>query len=295
MKQFPNFLKLNFERMPDSLPFAIRTIQWMKEKRENERSINPQNNHYVMIWVTKGCGSCWIDLNKSVIENNQILFIKPGQFHGFQLANDLEGYVISFTESFLGMADHDSQSIYGHLYQMLSQTQEITISDESVSDMKDITEIMLKEFINHNLYRTEILRRYFKIFLIYLSRQFDMPADAQRQPRNAELLQNFMSLLEKNFKTKKMVADYADQLAVTPNYLNEVIKKITGYPAGYHIRQRVALEAKRQATYSNTCMKRIAYDLGFCDMAHFSKFFKNTTGMNFSDFKKNGMAFQPAF
>jgi AraC family transcriptional activator of pobA len=33
-------------------------------------------------------------------------------------------------------------------------------------------------------------------------------------------------------------------------------------------------------------MKEIAYFLGFCDMAHFSKFFKNTTGMNFSDFKK---------
>jgi AraC-like DNA-binding protein len=295
MKPFPDFLKLNFESMTDSLPFAIRTIEWMKEKRENERSINHRNNHYVMIWVTKGRGSCWIDLNNSVIENNHLLFIKPGQFHGLQLTDDLEGYVISFTESFLGMADHDSQSIYGHLYQMLSQTQEVMISDESVSDMKDITEIMLKEFINHNLYRTEILRRYFKIFLIYLSRQFEAPAEIQRQPRNTELLQNFMSLLEKNFRSKKMVADYADQLAVTPNYLNEVVKKITGYSAGHHIRQRVALEAKRQAAYSNICMKKIAYDLGFCDMAHFSKFFKNATGMNFSDFKKTGMAFQPVF
>ena len=101
-----------------------------------------------------------------------------------------------------------------------------------------------------------------------------------------EIVQQFMSLLEKNYKEQKMVADYASMLSVTPNYLNEIVKKTTGFSAGHHIRQRIVLEAKRQATYSGNCMKEIAYFLGFCDMAHFSKFFKNTTGMNFSDFKK---------
>lgn len=292
MKQVSNVLKLNFETMTDSLPFAIRTIQWMKERKENENSINNCNNHYVMIWVTKGSSTCRIDLEQYVVKSNHLLFIKPGQFHGLKLTDDLQGYVLSFTESFLGVPEHDSQSIYGHLYQMIAKTQEIGIDSESAGDMNDITEIMLKEFNNHNLYRTEILRRYFKIFLIYLSRQFEAPIDVQRQPRNTELLHSFMSLLGKNFKNKKMVADYADQLAVTPNYLNEVIKKITGYSAGHHIRQRVALEAKRQAAYSNACMKKIAYDLGFCDMAHFSKFFKNTTGTSFSDFKKSANVFQ---
>jgi AraC family transcriptional activator of pobA len=36
-----------------------------------------------------------------------------------------------------------------------------------------------------------------------------------------------------------MVSGYAGMLLVTPNYLNEIIKKTTGYSAGYHIRQRV--------------------------------------------------------
>lgn len=293
MKQFPNLLNPNMETMTDNLPFAIRTIRWINEKQENDYFINQGNSHYAMIWVTNGCGNCWIDMRSCPIGNNQLLFIKPGQFHGLELTQRLEGYVIFFTESFLGLTDHDSQSIYGHLYQMLAQSYEIVLNDESVSDMKDITEIMMKEFNNHNLYRAEILKRYFKIFLIYLSRQFEATIDYQRQRRHTELLQNFMSLLEKNFKSKKMVSDYADQLAVTPNYLNEVVKRNTSHSAGYHIRQRVALEAKRQAAYSNICMKKIAYDLGFCDMAHFSKFFKNATGMNFSDFKKSSLVFQP--
>jgi YesN/AraC family two-component response regulator len=161
--------------------------------------------------------------------------------------------------------------------------------------MNDITEIMMKEYSRHNLYRAEILKRYFKIFLIYLSRQLESMEQAPKQSRNTSILQNFISLLDKNFREYKMVADYADRLSVTPNYLNEVVKKLTGQSAGHHIRQRVAAEAKKQAIHPDNCMKKIAYDLGFCDMAHFSKFFKNATGISFSDFKKRGTVLQPVF
>lgn len=81
-------------------------------------------------------------------------------------------------------------------------------------------------------------------------------------------------------------ACYYGLLSVTPNYLNEIVKKTTGRSASHHIRQRIVFEAKRQATYSDSCMKQIGYYLGFDDMAHFSKFFKMVTGINFTDFKK---------
>ena len=100
------------------------------------------------------------------------------------------------------------------------------------------------------------------------------------------LMKSFISLIEKKYMYWKLVKDYACELSVTPNYLNESIKRSTGYPASFHIRQRIALEAKRQAAYSDVCMKEIAYHLGFDDIAHFSKFFKSVCGKNFSDFRK---------
>jgi AraC-like DNA-binding protein len=33
-------------------------------------------------------------------------------------------------------------------------------------------------------------------------------------------------------------------------------------------------------------MKEIAYSLGFDNLAHFSKFFKSNSGVNFTDYKK---------
>ena len=65
-----------------------------------------------------------------------------------------------------------------------------------------------------------------------------------------EIVRKFIALVKAHFTTKKFVSDYADDLCVSPNYLNFVIKKITGYPASYHIHQYIVLEAKRHATHT---------------------------------------------
>jgi AraC family transcriptional activator of pobA len=44
------------------------------------------------------------------------------------------------------------------------------------------------------------------------------------------------------------------------------------------------------ALYTGCSMKEIAYELGFLDAAHFSKFFKVVTGVNFSAFKKEKLS-----
>ncbi|AYL94500.1 AraC family transcriptional regulator [Mucilaginibacter celer] len=289
MKHFNDFAPLPFEKAASCLPFKIHTIQSVRDN-----GIDLPNNYFMLIWITAGSGHYRLNLQKQGISINQLLLIKPGQLHDLNFGGGLQGYVISFTDSFLDADDYGRETTYGHFYQLFSMMQSTTIDAELAEDMLDITEIMMKEYSRHNLYRAEILKRYFKIFLIYLSRQFEAVSQPAKPSRNTEILQNFTGLLEKNFREYKMVSDYADQLSVTPNYLNEVVKKLTGQSAGHHIRQRVASEAKRQAVYPDSCMKQIAYDLGFCDLAHFSKFFKNATGTNFSDYRKQGTLLQPA-
>ena len=243
-----------------------------------------RNDHFLIVWLTRGQGTYCVGQQKGLIACNHLLFIKPGQLKALQFSDEADGRIISFNSSFLEVADGDETATYGNFYQIFARTQIIPAGTE-LEDMESISNLMLKEFSRNHLFRRDILRRYLNLFLIYLSAQFDKPSQQLPQTRNEVILSNFMGLLEKNFRGHKTVAYYADATSVTANYFNEVIKKTTGFSAGHHIRQRVALEAKRQASYGNSCMKSIAYDLGFCDMAHFSKFFKNTTGMNFSDFK----------
>ncbi len=138
--------------------------------------------------------------------------------------------------------------------------------------------------------KLQILRNYFEIFLLQITREYQGSATTQVKRKNLELTESFLALLENNFKEKKMVADYARQLFITPNYLNEIVKKSTGFSAGQQIRQRITLEAKRHALFSRLSVKEVAYFLGFSDPCHFSKFFKNETGTNFTEFKEHSLA-----
>ena len=38
--------------------------------------------------------------------------------------------------------------------------------------------------------------------------------------------------------------------------------------------------------HSQVSMKEVAYGLGFDNLAHFSKYFKTNSGINFTDFKR---------
>ncbi|WP_229688901.1 helix-turn-helix domain-containing protein [Puia dinghuensis] len=275
--------------------FYISQLQPAGFGHEEENESLKADHHYKIIWVVNGSGTNWMDLEQTAITNNTLYFIKSNQAHRFQPEADLKGYVVCFTDAFLDIEDPRAETTYyNQLFTLFASARGIAIKCEIFADLLDITQKMIKEYNNSGLFRTEILRRYFKIFLLYLTRELDGNFHVAIQSRNLELVQRFLSLLDKKFKTHKKVSDYARDLVVTPNYLNDVTKKITGYSAGHNIRQRVALEAKRLGVYSNTGMKEIAYDLGFSDSAHFSKFFKTVTGMNFTDFKKMKVIVLPA-
>lgn len=269
------------------MPFEIHTMEWIAQNRFPQQEVPHRHSYFVIIWVKKGKGIHFIDVDRYELEEDTVYCLTPGQIHLLKAEGPVEGYVISFTAEFLSLQEDNFNLLFNTgLFYTFSHSPVIKVSPEMGEDMGGVVEKMVKEFANFFLLRAEILRGFLKIFLIYLTRQFERADPQSQQPRNIELARGFLSLLEKQFISKKMVADYAAALAVTPNYLNEVIKKVTGFPASHHIQQRIVLEAKRQAAYSDTSMKEIAWNLGFEDVAHFSKFFKNVSGASFSDFRK---------
>ncbi|PWV46188.1 AraC family transcriptional regulator [Chitinophaga sp. S165] len=270
-----------------TLPFRIHPLRLQRTEMAEHNAFPHKQNYIEIIWITKGSGTLIMDMEKFTLQPNSIFCVTPGQLHQLKHDEQTEGYVLSFTDSFLHMGEQEFDLMYNSgLFQALSRSAGIRLDADIACEMQEIAMKMQKESNNVYLFRTEMLRRYLKIFLIYITRQLQSPLQTIIQTRNLELAEKFKSLVEEHFKTHRKVADYAKLLAVTPNYLNEIIKKITAYPASYHIRQRIILEAKRRVVYSDECMKEVAWYLGFSDIAHFSKFFKNATGTTFTDFRK---------
>jgi AraC family transcriptional regulator, transcriptional activator of pobA len=293
-KQSMNPLYYSSSPTPADAPCSIHKLSLVESVPSRDDRPSP-SNYFELIWITQGAGHQWVDLQKTEIINNQIICLRPGQVHRFESDHEIEGYAIKLDTAFIASVERQVNSLpLVALLQSFSCTKGIVLAPQVKSVFQGLINHMELVLVSTQLLKTELLNCYIEILITHLSHQWDDSAETCVRTRNTELVESFLSLLEKNFKTERRVAEYASCLSVTPNYLNEVIKKMTGYSAGYVIRRRVGLEAKRKALHTRMCMKEVAYSLGFSDPAHFSKFFKNTTGHNFSDFRKEKVTFSLA-
>ena len=94
-------------------------------------------------------------------------------------------------------------------------------------------------------------------------------------------------MVEKYFREKHQVKDYADLLFRSPKTLSNLFHKYGKKTPLSIIHERIILEAKRLLLYSDKATEEIAFDLGYKDSGHFSKFFKKQEGVSPSLFKKN--------
>ncbi|HKI89983.1 MAG TPA: helix-turn-helix domain-containing protein, partial [Draconibacterium sp.] len=108
----------------------------------------------------------------------------------------------------------------------------------------------------------------------------------QNQEAANSILRSFKILVNEHFSAWHQTTDYANELNVTPDYLNRVIKSLTGKTAKEFIQARIVIEAKRLIAFSDLNAKEIGYQLGFTEPANFSAFFKKNTGLPPSQFNK---------
>ena len=271
----------------NTLRFEIQALEWMETQRSFWNGAAEKLSHFEVIWIRKGTGLLEVDGQEHKLTENTIFCISPGHTRKCNMEPIPEGYYISFTLEFIQLSEgYTGGSAWLNRYTNSSNITTIAIDDEVQRELDVIVHKMKCEFSNYYNRRLEVLKGLLNIFVIYLSRILKDPCPDVLQTRETELLNKFTELLKKNFIAKKMVSDYAGDLCVTSNYLNRIVKKTTGYTASHHIQQQIILEAKRQAMSFSTSMKQTAYNLGFDNLSHFSKFFKHNCGMNFTDFKR---------
>jgi AraC-like DNA-binding protein len=251
-----------------------------------------QHDDFQIVWVTSGTGSFCIDMERFLLSANTVYFVPPGRMQHMHPSGDVDGWVLSFNPDFLQLS---AASTLKHSYkEMVAGYSRVIMlylrENKAEGILANVLQEMIRESGQQQPFRAEVLSGLLHMFLIYLQRL----APARYEPipsKKVELFNNFYSRLEKDFIKKRCVAEYATELSVTPNYLSEVVKRVSGYSASHHIQQRMVLEAKRLAMYSDANMKLIAYKLGFDDLSHFSKFFKNVAGMNFTEFRNSNVQF----
>jgi AraC family transcriptional regulator, transcriptional activator of pobA len=239
-----------------------------------------------IIWIQNGSGELTADFNTVAFAGNVIFCLAPGLCRTLTPHGRLTGYYLSLSRDFLKLSEGQADlSILSAQHALGNKVLTLRPDAGLAIEMQDVIEKMLREYNNYLMLRAEILKSLVRILGIYLTRNTPQDLAMAVNSRDVDMVRKFMVLVEQHYATKKKVSEYADDLCVTPNYLNQRVKRVSGFPASYHIQQQIVLEAKRQAACSGLRMKEIADALGFQDHAHFSKFFKTYSGVSFSNYK----------
>ncbi|MBC8151370.1 MAG: AraC family transcriptional regulator [Bacteroidetes bacterium] len=123
-------------------------------------------------------------------------------------------------------------------------------------------------------------------FLLDVQQQYGQREQARQLSSSAQLTARFRQQLTRHVLSKRSVHEYADLLAVTPNYLNKCVKETAGKPASALIADMLLLEAKVLLGQPGLPISEIADRLRFDDLSYFARFFKKHTGLNPTDFRQ---------
>jgi AraC-like DNA-binding protein len=270
------------------VPFLAKTIEEVEEEHNEQLEKPHRHDYYSVIWVEKGSGTHHIDFKSYRLRNNSVYFISPEQVHHLEMKSKGKGYALLFTNDFMETNGIGRSFLTGlELFFACDEVSPIQLRANHTSELKNYIKEIFREFRGNSYLREESIATWLKLFLIACKR-IKAENNSQRSPlqnNSSRIVRGFKEFLEKQYKQFHKVNEYAAHLQLTSNYLNEVIKTETGLSAKDIIQDRIMLEAKRLATYSELSLKEIAYELGFDDPAHFSKYFKNITGKDFTGFR----------
>lgn len=105
--------------------------------------------------------------------------------------------------------------------------------------------------------------------------------------QGASIITRFMALLnEGNYIKHREVTWYADKLFVTPKYLSEVCKSVSGKAANYWINRYAIIHIRRLLKDRNMSFTQIADKFEFSSPAYFSRFVQKNLGMPPSAFRQ---------
>jgi len=124
-------------------------------------------------------------------------------------------------------------------------------------------------------------RFYKRQFITRKSANNDLPAKIET------LLNDYFNKETALMKGLPTVQYIADELHVSPHYLGDMLRTLTGQNAQQHIHNKLIEKAKEILSISNLSVAEIAYQLGFEHPQSFNKLFKRKTNLSPLQFRQS--------
>lgn len=222
-------------------------------------------------------------------------FMSPNQILGIEFNNEEEskplGWMIVIHPDFLWNTPL-AKIIKQYEYFSYSVNEALYISEKEETTIIGIIKNIEQEYhSNIDKFSQDIIIAQLEVLLNY-SERFYQRQFITRKISNHKILNELEEILTKYFESEALaklglpsVGYIADQLNISPGYLSEMLKILTGQNTQQHIHDKLIEKAKEKLSITTLSVSEIAYELGFVHLQSFSKLFKAKTKLSPLEFR----------
>ena len=250
--------------------------------------------NFYSVWLEKDVkgkiryGQSYFDFDEG-----KMIFIAPKQVLStidHQQTNN--GYGLVFHPDFIkGYPLAKAIKDYGYFSYAINEALFLSEKEEEIiiSVMQNIKQ---EYHSNIDKYTQDVIVSHIEVLLNYSNRFYGRQF-ITRKSSNNDLLAQMEGLLMNYFRTADLnkglltVQSLSEQLHVSPSYLSDMLRELTGQNAQQHIHNFLIEEAKELLSTTKLSASEIAYQLGFEHPQSFSRLFKQKTDLSPSDFRNS--------
>lgn len=207
------------------------------------------------------------------------------------MSDDLRAFHLLCTETFLGNLIKN-QPPFPFSYMLEMNESPVWVVNEAVRAVyleRLATIASVLRDASHR-FRPDMLRNAFWMFLLDVANNYLQRAENRSGEQGPDRLRNlflrFMHLLPKHVCEEHSVKFYASRLNITPQYLNRVVRQISGQPVSETINRMLSGEIIKLLDDTSLSIQQIADRLCFSDQATMSKFFKRQKGLSPTEYRR---------
>lgn len=235
---------------------------------------------------TKGVTRGKINLKPIVSEGPCMVIIQPDQIVEFEyISEDLEAVFIVLSVKFLQSLNIDEKF---SSFIAVRDNPNMPLTEDELRAMLSYYNMMQNCIkADANLHKLEMAKHLTIAFFYGVGHNLHKLNENRIKSRDELFVDNFLKLVQDNFKQERGVTFYADRMCLTPKYMSTAIKENSGKSAGEWIDEWVIMEAKVLLKSTNMTIQQISDELNFPSQSSFGKYFKRLVGVSPKEYRNS--------
>lgn len=246
-----------------------------------------QINFYLVMLVESGRCQTVVDYTPIKCKKASLILVRPNQALMFDLTAQWDGWIMIFRPEYLAASVDDLGSDF--LSEEMQGLPTCTNLHETPKQVVlSILKLMREDTrdINNQRLTNAMLRFQLKSLILRLLKLSNKARGPEINSIQASRFKRFRALVEEKYAVQHKLTHYASHLGCTVKSLSRATLTATGTGAKEYLAARINLEAKRLLTHTQTPIAGISEQLGFDEATNFVKFFKRSSGLAPSEFRK---------